>query len=206
MSAYKKRRKGIRKQRRIMVIVCEGKKTEMNYFKGFKTRYSNLNIIPLHGKCTDPKNIVWFAKEQIKEYRLKLNQGDGLWCAFDVDDSTDEEIKIAKDNANKYNIIVALSNPSLELWYLLHFENILSNITRHEVEERLKNFIPDYTKSKIINHILENKLIIAIDRAKKLNEKHENDEIQLFSRLSNPSSQVFQLIEFIKKITEKNKG
>ena len=42
-----------------------------DYFDSYKTRYSNLNIIPLYGKCTDPKNIVRFTKEQI-------NQMEGL--------------------------------------------------------------------------------------------------------------------------------
>ena len=171
MSGYKKRRKGNRKQRRIIVIVCEGKETEINYFNGFKTRYSNLNIIPLYKKCTDPKNIVKRAKEQIKVYRLKLNQGDGLWCVFDVDESTNEEIKTTYNRAKKNKIMIALSNPSFELWYLLHFDNILSQLTRQEVKERLKNFIQDYSKSKIVNSILEDKLPTAIERAKKLNKK-----------------------------------
>ena len=47
-------------------------------------------------------------------YDLKLNQGDGLWCAFDVDNNTNEDIKNAYNQAVKNKIMIALSNPSFE--------------------------------------------------------------------------------------------
>lgn len=196
---YRSRREGNRKPKRKVVIVCEGEKTEINYFNGFKTRGSGVEIIPVHGKCVDPKSIVDFAEER-KESRWDIDpsKGDGLWCVFDVDENTNHVLKNASDHAKTEDIQIALSNPCIELWFLLHYKPIWSQLSRHEVKSVLKTFIRDYEKNKTINHLLEDKLGKAIDNAKKLNKTHGREGIELVSRESNPSSQVFQLIEFIR--------
>ena len=85
---YKSRKKGNRKPLRKVIIVCEGKKTEVNYLNGFKTRGSGVDIIPIYGKCTDPKSIVTYAEERMCKWDVDLSEGDGVWCAFDVDENT----------------------------------------------------------------------------------------------------------------------
>lgn len=203
---YRFRKEGTRKPRTKIIIVCEGKETEINYFNGFKTRNSGVDIIPLHGKCTDPKNIVLFAEEGMKfKWSVDLIEGDSIWCVFDVDENKSHTIKDTYNYAKARNIKIALSNPSFELWFLLHYKDIFSPITRQEVIRELKTFIPDYDKTKKVNDLLFIKLNNAIARSKKLNLKHIKDQNELFSTESNPSSQVFELIEFIQKLIEKNK-
>ncbi len=75
MKRYASRKKGIRKIKNIVVIVCEGKKTEPLYFNGFKKRYSGVQIETCHEKCTDPKNITNFARKKIKEYGIDFSDG-----------------------------------------------------------------------------------------------------------------------------------
>ena len=51
---------------------------------------------------------------------------------------------------------------------------------------------------------LKDKLPDAIENAKRLNDMHENDYVDLVTGESNPSSQVFKLIEFIFRLYEEN--
>jgi hypothetical protein len=207
---YHSRKKGARKPLKHIVIVCEGKKTETQYFNGFRERNSGVEIEPIYGECTDPKNIVEFAKKQIDKFDLNFEEGDGLWCAFDVDHidkNKIEMIKYAVKFADKNNIQIALSNPCIEFWFLLHYEWIYNPaLTRDEAFDKLKEHIEDYDKNyPSIYSVLKDKLPTAIENAKKLNKIHEKNYIELISVDSNPSSQVFKLIEFINKTIQENK-
>jgi hypothetical protein len=210
---YRSRKKGTRKRRKHVVIVCEGKKTETQHFNRFKERNSGVEIEPIYGECTDPKSIVQFAKKQIDKFDLNFEEGDGLWCVFDVDHvdkNKIEMIKYAVEFADKNNIRIALSNPCIELWFLLHYEWIYNPaLTRDEAFDKLKEHIKDYDKNyPQIYSVLKDKdkLPTAIDNAKKLNGIHEKRNIELISVDSNPSSQVFKLIEFIRKTIQENRG
>lgn len=203
---YNSRKEGIRKPERKIVIVCEGEKTEIKYFHGFKIRGSGVDIIPIHGKCTDPKSIVSYAEERMySKWSIDLEEGDGVWCAFDVDENKNQVIKDTCSHANAKDIKIALSNPSFELWFILHYKDIFSPFTRQDAIKELKKFIPDYEKNQKINPLLLEKLPEAIKRAKNLNKKHQKENKELYSTESNPSTQVFELIEFIQKLMEKNK-
>jgi len=205
MEGYKPRKIGNRDTRKFVVIVCEGKKTEIQYFNGFNERYSGVKVLPLHGKCTDAKSIIYFAEEQITKYNLNFDDGDQIWCAFDVDDKPKKEIEDAINHVQSKNINIALSNPCIELWFLLHFKQISSPRTRKEVEQELKNFIKDYEKDKNVFPILKEKIPIAIKAAKILNQNHQKSGKPILSVENNPSSQVFTMIENIHALIEKNK-
>lgn len=199
MKGYKSRRSRQRRPKNVILIVCEGKETEMNYFRRFNSRGCGVRIKPIHRGCTDPKSIVVEAKKAIREYSIDFDNGDEVWCVFDLDHSTNEDLEVAVQDAESNNIGVALSNPCIELWYLVHFEMIHSQKTIAETEEKLKSHINGYTKSMDVYDLLKDKLDDAISRAKQMNEKHNEDDTKLFSRESNPSSQIFKLVESIKR-------
>jgi len=148
---YRSRQPPTRKPLKHIIIVCEGEKTETQYFNGFKERKSGVEIEPIFEKCTDPKNIVEHAKKQIDKHDLNFEEGDGIWCAFDVDKidrNKIEMIKYAVEFADKNNILIALSNPCIELWFLLHYEWINNHaLTRDEAFYKLKEHIKDYDKN-----------------------------------------------------------
>lgn len=201
---YRSRKRRIREPKNTFVIVCEGVKTEVNYFNGFRTRYSDVKIESIHGKCTDPKNIVEYAKDQISYWGLNFIEGDAIWCAFDVDENTTDDIKNAIIKAEKYGIKIALSNPSIELWFLLHFKHVTAKITRKDALIELKKFIKDYEKNMPVYDLLKEMMPTAITNAINLNKLHEKDRTLLFSRESNPSTQVFLLVESIHELIKNN--
>lgn len=190
-----KRNENVRERRKKFVLVCEGTETEPLYFGNYRTelRNNNLEVVILpSGFTTDPKNLVKFCQKQIG-HSLDLKNGDVIWCVFDWDSNRPEAISTAFREAK--NVKVCLSNPSYELWYLLHFEYVSSKLTNDELKEKLKSCITDYHKSKDYFKSLKGKRESAISNAKRLNALHEQNGIDLKSIDSNPSTQVFKIVE-----------
>ncbi|NEP44572.1 MAG: RloB domain-containing protein, partial [Okeania sp. SIO2H7] len=97
------------------LIVCEGEKTEPNYFKSFRVP-GNVEIIVL-GLGENPIKLVKEAMEMSK----KEEEYDQVWCVFDRDDWEPNDFNGAITCAEKNEIKIAYSNEAFELWYLLHF-------------------------------------------------------------------------------------
>lgn len=116
------RRGPIREPYDFVLIVCEGSKTEPNYFAGLRTAYSlsNANIEILHGGATDPKSIVGFALAKMGQEGY-----DRAFCVFDRDghQTFDEALGIVSSSAEgKANRLAAITSwPCFEIWLLLHF-------------------------------------------------------------------------------------
>jgi hypothetical protein len=197
MRGYRTRKVGGRGDYKILVIVCEGE-TEIQYFNRYRTRGCGLKIETPNTSVTDPINLVQFAKRQINRYGLNLQKDDYIWVVFDCDHNKAEAITKAIKIANENNINFAISNPSFELWFLLHFIYHHSKLSNRELIEKLKTHIPTYKKSKDVFDVLLKKREEAISNAKKLNEFQNNNEKEI---IKNPSTHVFKLVELILEIT-----
>jgi len=204
---YRKTKQRTRELQNIIIIICEGE-TEVKYFNGFKTRYSNMRIRPLNPNYTDAKNLVDEAIKEQSELKKKIDnsiKSHSVWCAFDVDEKDSQAIREAIEKADKHLIKIALSNPCLELWYLIHYQNQTAGIERHDALRQLRTYIPNYEKGDDeIYSLIRDHQHDAIRRAKELNEQHTRNDINLLSHASNPSSQVFELVDHINAMTEKN--
>ncbi len=196
---YKSRKSGNRRPYKILVIVCGGQKTECKYFSNYKQRKSGLRIETLNCTENDPENLVNFALKQISKYDLDLNSGDRVWCVFDLDRTKEETLEKIKKLAED-KVMLCLSNPCFELWYILHFGYFENNVSTKDLQNRLEEYINNYNKSEDYFQKLLPKRDEAIKNAKKLNQKHEKAKIKLLSTKSNPSTQVFQLVEYILKV------
>ncbi len=202
---YSSRKSSNRKEYNILVLVCEGKKTERNYFKHFKARNNGLRIEIPNTTVTDPENLVKFALSQIPKYDLDLVHGDQIWCIFDVDTNTDESIQktvsLAKDK-----IRLCISNPCFEIWYLLHFNYTDQRVSSSDLQSRLKKYIPEYNKTKDYFDFLLHNRETAIKNANKLNQSNMTKGIEMLSTKSNPSTQVVELVQQIQKVIKDNKA
>ena len=87
----------------------------------------------------------------------------------------------------------------------MHFADRFAKLNNDELEEKLKKYIQNYDKSKDYFEFLESKRINAINRAKQLNEMHERKGTDLKSIDSNPSTQVFKIVEELLSITQHSK-
>lgn len=130
------RRQGTRDQIVRFLIVCEGEKTEPNYFRALIDDCKSQNdgakidkqrtIVSIVAKigagAVGTGNLVNKAKKLKDEYKRK-NQihFDRVWLVFDKDDFKD--FNKAIENAKKEKMNCAWSNGAFELWFLLHFQN-----------------------------------------------------------------------------------
>ena len=173
------RKQKIREPKSGIYIVGEGI-TEQYYFSHIK------KLFGFH--CTIKPR--FFGNTSIAEMRKKIEEllrGDiFVICVFDSDVSThnESERKKLEQLQNKYrknkNLLFCNSFPSIEYWFLLHYENTNRHFRNAKVAERaLKQFIKDYEKTtqflekgKWVHDLCEeNKLRQAIERSRSFEQE-----------------------------------
>ena len=112
-----------RKRNPVVYLICEGSETEIRYFKRFRSRGCNIDIIPISSQYKSADRLVQKAKATMGNNPYYPDEGDSIWCVFDRDDNSNEVLLRAKQSAQKEGYHLAYSNPSFELWFLLHFVN-----------------------------------------------------------------------------------
>jgi len=160
-----KRRINLFAIRQRILIVCEGKKTEPNYFKKFPIPPDSVVDVEGPGANTDG-----LVKEAI--ILMKKKKYHRVWVVFDRDSFTPKHFNNAIRLANANSIQVAYSNEAFELWYYLHFHYLEAGITRDDYCHRLSQ--PDclghkyIKKSETIYDEIINRQPIAIQNAERL--------------------------------------
>ncbi len=179
-----------------ILIVCEGKQTEPNYFNKFREKLCALRKYRTEDIVIDiiPAKHV-FEDARQKKGRITPRYSE-VWCVFDKDRNTDDVYNqlIAK-RAKEENIHIAYSNPSFELWFLLHFDYCDSRLSGKDCEKKLCNRMQEYSK---IDTELFNKLgakqSVAIKHAETLMKMWEGKTD--FAK-HNPSTTVHELVEML---------
>lgn len=120
-----RRPKGPRRPvKQTVLIVCEGKETERNYFDGLKrtdevSKFFKIRVVP--GQGGSRLQIVRHAVKKAKQF-----QHDECWCVLDTErlnnEETQKDFADATELAGEKNIKIVLSNPSFEVWLIAHFE------------------------------------------------------------------------------------
>lgn len=182
------------------LIVTNGEKTEINYFKSF---YESLDDNIKKYVTIDYE--VCPINKLIKKASEKSSQSPNtyrVWLVFDTDKDT-KIIKEIVNDANTYGYNIAFSNPCIELWFLAYFEKSPTyknnpNITASkQCINDLKKYISEYEKKdKKIYEILTTKgnEEKAIKTAKKKYSSYDNKNILEMYGATN----VYELIEKIK--------
>jgi hypothetical protein len=173
------------------LIVCEGAKTEPNYFKSFRVNRTIFEV-DIHGFGYNTLSLVEKAVE------LKAgNDYDQVWCVFDRDSFPAQIFNSAFKKAELEGIKIAYSNEAFELWYLLHFQFYDSAIKRKEYWKMLSQQLGHkYEKnSETIYEELLDRQMDAIRNAKRLYASYSpcNPE------RDNPSTTVFELVEALNR-------
>lgn len=199
------RRRRSRKKKRYLkvLIVCEGKKTEPNYFRGLKD-YLKLSSakVKIVGAGCKPREIVEQA-----EHRRKQEQGKGdpfeiVFCVFDKDERPN--YKKAVDAASKYHLEVIYSVPCFEYWLLLHYKYTRSPGVADDVLSLLKRYLPAYNKGEedIFKHF-QDKLEYAKENAAKSLKDAESLKHARSADADNPSTKVHILVRYLQNIKKR---
>ena len=210
----KKRKVNIKNKRFFYLIVCEGTKTEPNYFESFKKNLPKgvveLLNIDIEGTGKNTLTVVEDAKKYRKKYEKEyLRKIDKVWAVFDRDSfpSLNFNNAIVKAEKSKPKIYCAWSNEAFEIWYLLHFHFFNTGVSRDRykklIEKELKKYYPDYKykKNSIEMYDLLQKhgdMNFAIENAKKLERLYDDKKYANH----NPRTKVYKLIEELLKLKE----
>ena len=182
-----------------ILIVCEGKNTEPQYFKGFKRacRDSLVDIEIASGQgvpmtvVEESRTRMEKATDAAKREKDDYLAYDSVWCVFDVDEHPHlpEACKMARD----IGINLAISNPCFELWLLLHFKDPPGMKDRKQVQRLLKKHVPGYDKS-VKQATYSDGYSIAVTRAATLDKIAE----KVRTPGHNPTTGVYRLTELIR--------
>ena len=128
------------------LIVCEGGKTEPNYFRALLKAHRSSAVIDLrvYGLGMSTSSLVKGAK-RLKD-KLETEDGqsfDRVWVVFDEDGNPgfNEAITLCRH----YGFEAAWTNEAFELWYFLHFEFLDVGISRHSYIEKLNAILQKKT-------------------------------------------------------------
>jgi len=181
-----------------LLIFAEGEVTEEDYLKHWHRRFRasvNVEIHEFHGT---PLALVQRAVEakEAEEKAQRRGRGrahDEVWCVFDVDQHP--RLGEAIDLAKHSGIHLAISNPCIELWFVLHFADQTAYIDVHTVQRLARGHL-DCDKALSVAALaeLDRGYDEAKIRAQSLDAKHRGDGTPA---PGNPSSSIWQLVDSI---------
>lgn len=180
-----------RKIRPTILIICEGKDTEVNYFKEFNLKYVNVDI---NYNTADPTSK---RAEELEKAYIKVK-------------------RYAK--GKKAFIHLGISNPCFELWYLLHYTYTTANLKSYDaLKIKLQKETPlkDYEKNKSVYNIIVDHTNQAIENSFRLNKHHKDlgktlidyskvpPELNIKNIVeSNPNTRIGELVKYIEDINK----
>lgn len=165
---FKSRGEGRKRPVQKVLIVCEGEKTEPNYFRGFRVAS---RVCDIKGTGHNTLSLVQEAKRLATEDNYRE-----VWCVFDRDSFEEKNVRAAFTLARKNNFKIAYSNECFELWYLLHFKFLDTNLRRTEYFTHLKKLLGRYSKNSVNMYSdLLARQSDAMRHAKRLEDTHGLD-------------------------------
>lgn len=200
------RKKAKRSPYDMVLIVCEGEKTEPNYLRALidDLQLNTANImIAKNTAGSSPHTVVDFA---LKEYKNN-KEYDRVYCVFDKDRHTSYDRAIDKIRrarlGKSHHLLATTSVPCFEFWLLLHFTyttkqfDIGPGSICANVISDLKAYLPDYAKGNIDTYsTTKDKLATAIINCKKVEKHCEATATDM------PSTKVHELVEYLKNLKQ----
>jgi RloB-like protein len=173
-----------------LLIVCEGQKTEPQYFKGIRQhkrlRTLQVTIVDASGKT----NQIGIINRAIAERQtIKADKGwetnDSVWAVFDGDEHRHQDPQnwnsaIAKAQTQKINL--AITNPCFEFWYLIHFQDAARQMNADTALKQLRKHLTQYTKAQtLFPDPLLTRTPDAIQRAAKIAQQIQHTGLDPYS-------------------------
>jgi hypothetical protein len=170
----------IRSQRRTLLVVTNGERTERDYFDGLKTEPWITVTLRTKVERGTAKDVAVRAARVREE-----DEYDDVWAVADVDE---ENVYPAIQCATEGQVEIALSAPSFEVWLILHISEKMPRFNNAEqAGAYLRSLIPTWDKRKLRFSDFRDGIKRAVERAKRLGDPPE----------ANPSTAVWRLIEHV---------
>ena len=196
-------------EKRRVLVICEGQKTEPNYFRSLRSKLKLSTVdVEICGNCSSaPKRLVQFGIKELD----KDDDYDVIFFVFDKDSHETYEHAIREINKlqkdyNKKLILAITSVPCFEVWFLLHYEKYM---TKHIggrksagkcviSDLKKKDEFKHYDKGQNCFSLLEARMEIAKLNSTYILERgiREGDD----EHHINPSTKVHILIEILEQV------
>ena len=156
-------------------VLCEGE-TEIAYVKFLRSLYrAPIQVIPKKGKSNISEDFI----ERSKNEYVRTGQ-DKVFLMYDLDvDGMLEHLQKIP------NAELLVSNPCIELWFLLHYQEQKLEISSDKCVQKYQKVSKEYKKGALSEEekkVLAENRDLAVERAKKLAD------------YQNPSTMVYKLL------------
>ena len=207
-----------RRNKRILIaperhlILCQGEKTEPNYFEEIKKRINERYKGKITISVQPSKNGRLALLEEAERIATSSEKDvDHIWLVFDKDDFNKDEFDntvFKAENLNKkanakYHVL--WSNQCIEVWFLLHLIDLKVDVKRKEYIQKINDnwkkygIKGEYTKNdKQIYNKLEKYQNIAVERAKRIILENKGKAPSQIA----PASMIYELIEMLRVYLE----
>lgn len=203
-------REDVLRDARLIVIATEDTNASVAYFKAltspayYQSSKVHVEVLNRQETASSPRHIL----EQIKQWKTEyqFDEDDEFWLVIDVDNWGDAGLSRVVQECTQQSIRLAISNPAIELWFLLHLTNfqyldkdIQEDLTKRKspksgrtrLEHAIINIIGSYNKSNLrvddyLPHVMD-----AIERAKQLDVNPQDRWPQ------KPGTRVYLLVQTI---------
>lgn len=182
------------------LIVCEGAKTEPNYFQGFRVPRLVVDTVGTgHNTLSLVDEAIRLKGE--KEAEAQRRGGplyDQAWCVFDRDSFGADDFNSAIRKAEAVGFHVAYTNQAFELWYLLHFDDHWAALHRDQYHAVLTGRLGhSYRKnSETMYRKLHGRQVVAVRRAESLLAEYGTDHNP---QQDNPCTTVHLLVKALRE-------
>lgn len=166
------------------LIVTEGTKTEPQYFEALRDHINknekNRIQLEIIGTGKNTRGLFEYARDLVSK---SPNGYSHVWLVYDKDDFPDDRFNVTVSLCENYSIKDGVtyhaiwSNECIELWFLLHFSYMQSDLHRFEYFPKLTECLAQYgeyrkNREDMFDILLPN-LDIAIENAVKLSDEHK---------------------------------
>lgn len=187
------------------LIVTEGTKTEPQYFSAIRDdinrQYRERIHLEIHGEGCHTMSLLERARAYVRQ---SANGYQHVWLVYDTDDFPAEEINqtaaLCENYCTEETQYHALwSNQCIELWFLLHFGFLQSNIHRNAYAEKLTKHLNDmgagdYAKNRPdMYQLLRPHLKSALENARHLDAQNSGK----LPAEAAPGTKVYEFIEML---------
>lgn len=177
-------------------MFVEGQKTEDGYLLPLRRDLRDHVLITVDARSGVPMTLVQRAVAAKLEAQRDAARGRGraydeVWCVIDHDEHPN--VPQALELAASHGVHVVMSNPCIELWFILHFENQTASIERRQARRRAAELLGcQKNLSLAATDTLYERYAEARQRAVALDAKHLGDGSP---PRSNPSSDIWHLVD-----------
>ncbi len=182
-------------------MLVEGTKTEDGYLLPLRRDLRDHVLITVDTRGGSPLTLVQRAVTAKHDAEREFSRGrgrayDAVWCMFDRD--IHPNVPEALALANEHGVHVVMSNPCIELWFILHFADQTAAIDRHPAQRRSAELLGckknlTATATSRMYELHED----ARSRAQALDRKHHEDGSP---ERNNPSSDIWRLVDHARSL------